>query len=267
MAMCGALLLAGCGGGGDDDDAASSGGSTTSIARTGRAGGGEPAEGDEELLGDDEYTDALAASLEDPDNGFGGSSEEARCAAEAIVDEIGAQRMQEAGVTEAQLNSSENLGSDLTEAEATTVADAVIECVDLAAAYASGFAGGEPSADQTACVAQRFDDDIFRQLIVTDIMLGSQATLPRDVADVFADTFVSCADVASSILESVVGSLDAVTDEQIACVEDAVRANQELRDVLAESYATGKEADNEAIGLTLVDDVVACVPEAAQPGE
>jgi hypothetical protein len=265
LAVCGALLSAGCGG---DDDTTSTDASTTSTPTDGDdAEGGDEISGGEEILGEDEYTDVLAASFEDPDTGFGGTADEARCAAEAIVDAIGADRMQEAGVTEEVLTADENAGSDLTEEEATAVADAVIECVDLAAAYARGFAGELASADDTACVAERFDDDIYRQLIVADIMLGGEATLPREVADVLADTFVSCADLASTIVESVVGSLDAVTDEQIACVEAAVQANEELRDVLAESYATGVEADDQRIGLTLIEDVIACVPEAAQPGE
>lgn len=266
--MIGALALAGCGG--DDDDIASTSGSTTSkpAAEGDAAGGGEePAGGDDELLGGDEYTDVLAASFEDAETGFGATAEESRCAAEEIVDAIGAERMQEAGITAEQLSADETAGSDLTEEEGTVVADAVIGCIDLAAAYARGFTGGQATADDTACIAERFDDDIYRQLIVADVTTGSDAKLPREVADVLADTFVSCADLAGTIVENVVGSADAVTDEQIACVEEAVKANQELRDVLAESYATGEEATDEAIGLTLIDDVVACIPEAAQSGE
>ena len=133
------LLVPACAG--DDDDAASD---TTAeeTATTEEDGGAADDEGDDNGdVSDDDYEEAFAKSLTDGDDGFGLTDDEAQCATEKVIDEIGAERLQDAGMTEEYLSSQSGDSTDLTDEEARTIVDALFDCGDMGEAFGRSIAG------------------------------------------------------------------------------------------------------------------------------
>jgi hypothetical protein len=91
----------------------------------------------------DEYVDAIMKDFESSSSTPGLSRAEARCVAEDIVDTIGVERFQKAGITPKSLRASdgdamEGLGKDLTRPEAERLVDVVFrgDCFDIGAVFA-----------------------------------------------------------------------------------------------------------------------------------
>lgn len=114
---------------------------------------------DEEAL-----IDAIAVDLSTGDDELAVADDEARCAAEQIVDEIGADRLAELGVTPETAATTEF--GDFAEAELTAIVDALVGCVDVRSLMADLFASdfGDEGA---RCVAGELSDDHIRQAIMS----------------------------------------------------------------------------------------------------
>ncbi len=107
------------------------------------------------------------------------SPEQARCAATAVVDRLGATRLAELGYRPATTGASLN-DIDLTPAERTLVTDVVAGCVDLADMVASLVAGpGNLTGKQAGCLA----DGLVRQGLARPVLESWAFGRPLDPLD------------------------------------------------------------------------------------
>lgn len=257
--MAGILVTSACGG--DDDDNGEAAPTTTTAPADKNAQ--EPSG---EFLHDEEYTAVLADSLEDSDSGFGASADEAACAVDRMVDQIGAQRMQEAGLTEENLLSDETTATDLTEEEANQVADALLECIDFASAVARSFSE-DVAADEVSCLSDRLgDESLLRETIVASLLEGDNATIDDGTSQQLSDAFFECIDMAQLFIGELKAGGTQLTPEQEACLREAIAANPAVREAFAESFNGGDDS-GEAIGAAVLSDLQRCAPGAFSQSE
>jgi hypothetical protein len=147
-----AVALVACG---DDDDDAGAGGDDDGEAR-------------------EELVTALAGT---GDEQF--SEEESRCMAEALVDAVGVETLEEADVvTQIEENPDGTLsdwGVQLSDAQGEQLYTAANECVDLRALFMEGMTESGASAEAAECVSNAVDDEIFQRVIVLSLTEGEEA--------------------------------------------------------------------------------------------
>ncbi len=139
---------------------------TASTLLLSACGGSSDASSDNASGQNEEMISSLATELaSEPDSPIS-DPEDARCAAEKMVDGIGADRMKElddSSLTDVGLGS-----LDLTDSEITVVVDALSECVDLNAFMVAELSGqfGEEAAN---CLIDELGDDFVNQLMAAGI--------------------------------------------------------------------------------------------------
>lgn len=216
----------------------------------------------------EEYLDALAESMmasDDGDEPLTTDEDEARCAAERMTEEVGQERLEDAGMTIEALGEADPLGDgvDLTEAESRQVVDAILECVDLGASMAGSFTPGDGiPAGATDCLGERFErSDEFRDFLALSLREGDDAAPPPDFADLFSDALFDCIDFGEIFAAGLGAEL---TDDEIACLDDAIRDSEELRDLMAAEIAgDGGSGD---VPPEVFDVVFDCVPASKLGG-
>lgn len=121
------LALTGCGGGGDGSTAA----------------------------------DNIAANLQE-DSPI--SEDDANCFADAVVDSIGVDKLQEIGILNDDLEVEDNIDdADLSDEDAERAASAFTDCIDLDVVLEEAFAG--ISEEAAECVREKIDDEAYQQLM------------------------------------------------------------------------------------------------------
>ena len=179
MVALGALVLGACG---DDDDAGGSDG-----------GGGDVSEEEQP------YVDAMVTNFQDSDEELTMSEEQAQCVAPRWMDAIGLERLQEAGIEPADIESDDE-GTELTslgldEEAGGELYDAFGACdVDVKALFVESLAQDSGLSDEDReCVEENFDDDLLRRVMVASLTQGEEA-LQQDeelTSDIFA-VFAEC---------------------------------------------------------------------------
>lgn len=105
------------------------------------------------------YVDALASTLDEEDEG-GPTAEQADCIAERTIEVIGVDRLEDEGITPEDIEGSEgpdDLGIELSDDDATDVAESFVDCgFSLAAA----FAGPDAPEEVVECLEGAIDDDV-----------------------------------------------------------------------------------------------------------
>jgi hypothetical protein len=211
-----AVLLGACGGGGDD-------GETRQEPVSSDSGGD---------IGADEYTAALAESMQGPD-GFPSIDEtQATCVARGLVDALGADTLNDAGVTPGEFAAAEgpedldievppdavdNLGQSIAACDVAEVLeqDVVID------PFADEFGYDLPS-DGVACLSSQIDDQALSAAVAEVFLTASTDALTT----VEADAIVACPHVAVGAFAAEAGAPLAPEVEQ--CVADFVAANPDL---------------------------------------
>jgi len=177
MCMLGALVLGACG---DDDD--DDGGSAGDVSEE-----------------EQPYVDAMAASFQEgEEGGLVMSEEQAECIAPRWMDTIGLERLQEAGVEPADIGDDEDdelTSLGLSEEEGGELYDAFGECdVDVQGLFIDSLAeDSDLSEEDRDCLAQNFDDDLLRRVMVASLTEGEEALQQDDelMSEVFA-VFSEC---------------------------------------------------------------------------
>jgi hypothetical protein len=243
------LALAGCGGDDDDGDA----GDSTSSGTSGGAS--------------EEFIAALTASLMREDDGespLTTDEQEARCAAEGMTDAVDQERLEEAGMTVEALEDPGfgDDGLDLTEEEALLLADAVIDCVDVGASFASSVASdSEISAADSACLGEELGGtEELRGLLASGLREGDEFTPNEDQANVIVDAFLECVSFGGLIADSAADDGVELTAEQIACIDDGVRGSTEFREEFVQSIVADSELTDDEDGGPLLEILGGCVP-------
>jgi hypothetical protein len=216
----------------------------------------------------EQYLDALIESMMSTDDGdepLTTDEDEARCAAERMTEEVGQERLEDAGMTIEALGESDPFadGTDLTEEESRQVVDAILECVDLGASMAASFTSGGDGlpAGAADCLGERFErSDEFRDFLALSLREGDDAGPQPDFAALFSDALFDCVDFGE-IFASGLGV--ELTDEEVACLDDAIRESEVLRELMTTELSGGGTGD---VPPEVFDLVSECVPASKLAG-
>ena len=151
------------------------------------------------------YVDAFVESAANADeDDLQLSSTQAECFGARFVDIVGVDRLEEAGVTPGDFGDESDFDFSaigLTEDEGGEIYDAFGECdVDIREEFITSLGADEElSEEDRDCVAEAFDDDLLRRILVTTFVEGEDALEADDelMGDVFA-VFAECPGAAPS---------------------------------------------------------------------
>ena len=184
-ALFGAVVLAGCG---DSDD-----GDATPLEDSADDDSGD--DGDDGGGSDDPLVQAIATWMSADDDLPPFDDEEAECVAVGVVDGIGADRLEELGVTEETLSSEEDIefgGLDMTDDEVTVVIDSMEDCADLDALLAEALAeDGTFSTEEAECLVDELPDDFVRSGFEAEFA-GEDITDDQDLQNSLLDALSNC---------------------------------------------------------------------------
>jgi hypothetical protein len=161
-----------------------------------------------------EYVDAIAATFTN-DESLSVSDDDAACLAEDMVDVIGVDRLEDAGVEPAEIAADEDneefqkVAEQLSEAEANELVDVIFDgdCVDFGAIMAESIladASGDISDEQATCIGDAFaDNEAFKGAFAQSLLSGAEEDPDLDAAmgdifEIFETCDVSLEDLAGS---------------------------------------------------------------------
>jgi hypothetical protein len=247
LAAIAALVLAGCGG--DDDDAEGAG--KRKLPDT------------QGSLDEDEFIAAFSASLQDDNDGFGATEDEGDCAAEAAVAAVGSDRLQAAGLDAAWLESDDFSSTDLTEDEADAVVDALFGCIDMGASLAANLAdeANGLAVDESECLATELGDGAALKSYFSRMLReGSDIPMAKSEATELTDAMLKCVDFGPAFASEFTGpGVPPLSDEEIDCLSEQLRASEDYRQLLIAELSGGKLGTDEEVGSLLLDEVGACI--------
>jgi hypothetical protein len=150
-----AIALVGCG---DDDD----------------SGGGDVSEEEQP------YVDAFVEDAADADEeDLQISPEQAECFGARFVSIVGVDRLEEAGVTPEEFGGESDLDFStlgLSEDEGGEIYDAFADCdVDIRAELLRSMGADDMAEEDRECMADAFDDDLLRRMMITTFVEGEEA--------------------------------------------------------------------------------------------
>lgn len=142
---------------------------------------------------DQEYVDAAMATF-DPAEAGQMTEDDARCIVESMVGVMGADGLTEVGIEPVDFGSDDNPFPDgLTEETANDIVDGLDECIDLSGIFLDSMAQDDSiSADARECLADAFDADLIRSIMVTmltegEAALGEDQELTGQLLQVFSE--------------------------------------------------------------------------------
>jgi hypothetical protein len=206
------LALSAC----SSDDSSSS--SSTSAAK-------------DDTLSTAEYTKLFASNISGKDSPFGATPAEAQCVAKAAVAKLGADRLQEAGLTQDWFDADTKPATDLSGAEANAIVAAFYGCYDVTERYMEARVGQPLTPQQQACVAP---NTTLREFLPVVLREGAGAALDTREAQSLVDTLLKCVPAGVVFRNSVKGTLT-VTDAQVACLNTELRSTNDFRNGLVQA--------------------------------
>lgn len=248
------VLLVACGDSEGDQDAGDGDReSTTSTGEGGGDGDGEGGGGGEPVdAGADQYVEAMATSMSG-EQGATFDQEQATCMATAIVDLVGVEALNEAGVTPDDLANAESLAAldvEPPDGAAEDLGAAFDDCgigeplASTMVAGATAEAGDQLSEEVATCIEDNMD---ARRL--TDALARSflDAT-DDDFQTAMGDAFAACPGALKAlILAQAPGE---VTPEAEACIDSVIEENREM---VEQAVAYNDEAASQELALLLQD--------------
>ena len=197
------------------------------------------------------YIDAVSADLQDPDDDDspGLDEETAECLATALVDVVGADRLEEDDIDPDDLADAESLDDlDITldDDAQEQLADGIVDCdVETAIVEAAiDEIGADVPSGTTECLSDAIDDDAFSELMVASVVDGS---------DVGADTLLRAfADCPDALAELVAAGIEAelgaqLSSDAIECIASHIEDDP---DAAADAMNDG---DVDAYGAALLE--------------
>lgn len=189
---------------------------------------------------EDAVVDALTRDLvtDETFQAYGIDESEARCAAEAMVEDLGAERMEQLGYTDGETEQTDPPVdfAQLSEDEIGVLADAMETCIDdlrdvLVDSVTAGiidepdpnFPVAEPEA---RCVAADMVDGVsLQRLIIIGVQSEGEGTeqfsdLSEEETETFTQAFIDCLDVRQILLDGM--SANGVPDEVLACLDEEI---------------------------------------------
>jgi len=254
-----AVALAGCGGGSDDAGDTTVKATTTTVAK--------PTTTTVDLT--DDYVDAFAASLVD-DRPPGVTRADIECAAEGMVESITPERLQELGIEPDDIEDSDNFGEfdeRPSRKEVQGMAEAFLECIDVAPVFAEAFAGEFAGAFGTdvegevrECVAQvMLEADVMVELMTEEIYGGNV----DELLDPLLAEFIGCIDWPAAMaaqLELQLG--EPLSAETTSCFDESID-NEAVSRKLVEIY--DETGDTEHFEDVLFSEILPTIVECFSP--
>lgn len=155
-------------------------------------GGGGPG-GESSSDESQEYVDAIVAANDDDE---AVTAEDMECYGRSLVDAVGVDVLQGAGITPEEMSDSDslnNFGITFSDAQADALWSDLNECMDVRAFFYRALAdGGEVSNETVACLDNTIDDDLIKRFIIGAVTEGDDAfqeddQLTRDLAAAFSE--------------------------------------------------------------------------------
>jgi hypothetical protein len=161
--------------------------------------------------------------------------------------------------------------SDLTEEQATAIADVTFDCVDMGAAMlASGDLPAGIDEAGAQCFGERLEEsDVFRRYAVESILAGTEGAeedLPLSDADADAlvDAMLECIDFGEVMVAE--APID-ISDESAECIGDRIEQVDAFRDAMAQALTGEQSLDFEELGLEVQADMVEVFTACLTPEE
>lgn len=205
-------------------------------------GGSTGAKGESQTPAGKEYVDAIVAGgLADNTAGF--TTDEVRCMAENVVDDVGVDALQGAGITPDSVLAAGDIdvSAFVTQAQAEQMADDIAACIDFRRMVTDEAVGSDvPFTDeQMACIGDEIGASaLIREMFVQSFM-GSEMQPSQQSADALGTAVVGCIDFGQLIADSLAASgvqLDAPTT---ACIGEGMNGSELIRQMFAEQFLTG----------------------------
>jgi hypothetical protein len=188
-----------------------------------------------------EYEDQFVFSLV-ADSDYAFNEEQARCAARKIIDEIGMQRLEEAGLNEEFLAGDSDAGTDLTDAEARAFVDALFDCGDMTQAFTADMTSDDEffTPEAATCYADALvADDAFREMVADAVQDGGDVDLSGQNATRMTDLVMGCVDFGEMLVSGMEDGGAVFTPGERDCVRQGFNSNPDLRQVMADSMSAG----------------------------
>lgn len=182
------------------------------------------------------YVDAMVDGTS-ADSGF--SADEARCMATAVVDQVGVDALQAAGITPESVRAAGDIDVTglLTEAEASTLAAQVAPCIDWATMVAGELDGDDViTADQARCIGDKIgESDLIREVFAQGFM-GSTAGASQESARALGEDVVACIDFGQLIATAMADAGVPLSDAQTACIGAGMNSSVFVREMFAQQF-------------------------------
>lgn len=190
------------------------------------------------------YVEAMARALrfDGVDDDGGMSAEGAECMAGVAVAALGVDNLEAAGLTPADLEEADDL-ADLEpelEVDRTEVARAISrgsrDC-GMAAEVARIMTGEVASKDNTDCLAEAFDTDVFHDAVGQGY-IGEEDD--EQLGEMFGGAFSGCPGALSDMMLANFG--DDLSDDDRECVEREIEAN--IEELASAMFTTGSSEES-----------------------
>jgi hypothetical protein len=213
------LFLVACGG--DDDESSDDGGGTTTTTEA------EGSSGES-----NEYVEVLAQSMVEGQDEIALDEETANCVATAVVDLVGADALEDAGVTPEDLAAAEGFGDldvELPDDAADQLGGTIGDCEGVAEplrpllleSFVAGL-GVELEPEATTCLEENIDDEGVGNALAAVFVDGSD----EGFQTVVTDAVLACPEVPTAAI--LAQATIQVTPEVEECVTGIVEANGDL---------------------------------------
>jgi hypothetical protein len=216
-----------------------------------------------------EYIAAMASAFNrrtEGSNPIANTKDEADCTAGAIVDKVGQERLEAAGIT-AKVLKSDSFGTNgfpqLSSKDASKVVDAIFQCIDVGHSLGSQLVAGGPTPTQAQCLDEKLKAlPAFHSFYESILQHGNQTTMSDAAAGDVVDTLFACIGQGEFFQSSVAGSIT-LTPAQVECLNQSLASSTDYRDALVASF-TGQQPKSDDVPYR--DEVEKCVtPEQLTP--
>ncbi|MEQ8840954.1 MAG: hypothetical protein RIB98_08230 [Acidimicrobiales bacterium] len=130
-------------------------------------GGGNAAPSDSPLV------QAIADDMMDDEGSLTADRSEAECFASNVVGTVGEDRLNELGVTAADVGDID--GVAWTQSEAETIVDGMFSCIDMGESFVDDMDFGELDSEQEACIRGIFTEDVLKGFFVSSLTGDDEA--------------------------------------------------------------------------------------------
>ncbi|HNJ98893.1 MAG TPA: DUF2510 domain-containing protein [Ilumatobacteraceae bacterium] len=195
------------------------------------------------------------------------TSDEVRCMATAVVDDVGVEALQAAGITPDDVRAAGDItvAGLVDQAGAEALATDVAGCIDWHAMVDSELAGQNDlglTTDQMHCIGDRVgESQLIRDLFVQSFMGTSEPVSP-DAAATLSDGVVGCIDFGQMVTDALSAAGVQITPDQASCIGSGMNSSALLRAMFAQQFATmsgGSDTPTETTAGSATTEVLSTI--------